>query len=102
MARRKGISEEERSRIWWEKSFKEREELLRERFGETEPPGYVISFSWDDPDLIIPGACALCFPPQGADRHHWLYLGHWLTQPLEHKIPALPEDDVFCLLETDR
>ncbi len=87
MPKRGKISEEDRYRLWWEKSFKEREELLRERFGQTDPPGYVNSFSWDDPELIIPGACALCFPPQSADRHHWLYLGHGLTQPLGPQPP---------------
>ena len=44
MPRRRKISEEDRYRLWWEKSFKEREELLRERFGQTDPPGYVNPF----------------------------------------------------------
>ncbi len=87
MPKRRKISEEDRYRLWWEKSFKERGELLCERFGETEPPGSVTSFSWNDSNLVIPGACALCFPPQGADRHHWLYLSHGLTQPLEPQPP---------------
>ena len=87
MPKRRKTSEEDRHRLWWEKSFKEREELLRERLGQTDPLGYVNSFSWNDPNLIIPGACALCFPPQSVDRHHWLYLGHGLTQPLEPQPP---------------
>ncbi len=55
MPKSRKTSEEDRYRLWWEKSFKEREELLRERFGQTDPPGYVNSFSWDAPELIIPG-----------------------------------------------
>jgi hypothetical protein len=87
MPKRRKISGEDRYRLWWEKSFNEREDLLRERFGETDPPGYVSSFTWADPRLIIPGACALCFPPQREDRQHWLYLSHGLTQPWDPQAP---------------
>ena len=38
MPKRRKINEEDRYRLWWETSFKEREELLRERFGQTDPP----------------------------------------------------------------
>jgi hypothetical protein len=82
VTKRREIGENDRRR-WWMSTFKEREDLLRERFGQTDPPAYVTSFSWSDPDLIIPGACALCFPPDESDRPHWLYLSHGLTQPLE-------------------
>jgi suppressor of fused protein SUFU len=88
MANRRKISEEDRFRLWWMKTFREREDLLRERFGQTDPLGYVTSFSWSDPGLVIPGACALCFPPDETDRPHWLYLGHGLTQPLEPQPPV--------------
>jgi len=55
--------------------------MLQERFGDTSPPNWVTSFSWRDPRLVIPGACALTFPPT-SDRGHWLCLTHGLTQPL--------------------
>jgi len=84
MSRRR--SREDVYRFWWEKTFKEREELLRERFGETEPPGWVMPFSWND--LIVPGACSLCFKPSTPERPHWLYLSHGLTQPLEPEPPV--------------
>lgn len=75
---------------FWERTWQERGEEVRGRFGPTEPPDYVISFSWDTPRL--PGACALVFPPvmntnnaRGAwhRRDHWLYLTLGLTQPLD-------------------
>ena len=76
---------------WWEKTWKEREDLLRSVFGKTEPPDSVIAFSWDRLDMVIPGACTLVFPPKAQDRDHWLYLSHGLTQPLE---PSSTENDV--------
>lgn len=66
---------------WWEETFKEREELLRATFGTTSPLGWVTAFSWDHPRLMIPGACALTFPPKD-HRKLWLCLSHGLTQPL--------------------
>ena len=57
MVKRKKPSEEDGHRLWWEKTFKEREDLLRDLIGQTDPPGYVISFSWTDVNLVIPGAC---------------------------------------------
>jgi len=86
MGKHRRLSEDDRRRYWWEKTFHEREVLLRERFGETDPPGHVISFSWRD--LIVPGACALCFPPKIPERTHWLYLSHGLTQPLKPEPPV--------------
>jgi hypothetical protein len=77
---------------WWERTWSEREDELRRAFGESHPPGsaegYVITFSWDDPERIIPGACALVFPPYPGDRPQagerrddWLYVTHGLAQP---------------------
>jgi hypothetical protein len=72
---------------FWHRTWHEREETVRRAFGETDPPGTVVAFSWDD--LRVPGACALAFPPtQGnrddlAPRDHWLYLTLGLTQPLD-------------------
>jgi hypothetical protein len=77
---------------FWERTWEEREQEVRRRFGPTDPPGTVISFSWND--LRLPGACALVFPPVyqttspgGAwhCRDHWLYLTLGLTQPLDKK-----------------
>ena len=74
---------------FWERTWKEREEEVRRRFGPTDPPDSVVSFSWND--LRLPGGCALVFPPvhdtsgpNGAwyRRNHWLYVTLGLTQPL--------------------
>lgn len=77
---------------FWERTWEERGEELRRRFGPTDPPDTVVSFSWDD--IRLPGACALVFPPvhEASDprgpwhkRDHWLYLTLGLTQPLNRK-----------------
>jgi hypothetical protein len=77
---------------FWGRTWKEREDEVRRLFGDTEPPGYVTSYSWDD--LRLPGGCALAFPPvadnsdlRGAwhKRDHWLHLSLGLTQPLSKK-----------------
>ena len=68
---------------WWEKVWREREDLFKRTFGETSPPGTVIAFSWDDFELTVPGGCALVFPPALPRRHEWLTISHGLTQPLE-------------------
>ena len=81
MGKRRRMNDEDRLQSWWERAWKEREDLFRDRFGETDPPGWVMSFSWNDFSLTIPGACALTFPPDSSDRTHWLTLGHGLTQP---------------------
>lgn len=88
MAKTSDLSDGGRYRRWWEGAFKEREDVLRERFAQTEPPVYVISFSWSDPALIIPGACCLCFPPDSAERSQWLFLSHGLTQPRKPQSPV--------------
>jgi hypothetical protein len=68
---------------WWERVWGERHQLLTTVFGETSPPGMVVSFSWDDFNLMIPGACAMEFPPSGAGRPEWLTISHGLSQPLQ-------------------
>src|SRR5215510_14396670 len=77
---------------FWERTWKEREDEVRRRFGPTEPPGWVTGYSW--PDIRLPGACGLTFPPvndisdqRGAWhlRHDWLYLSLGLTQPLDRE-----------------
>ena len=77
---------------FWERTWEERGDEIRRRFGETDPPGLVISFSWKD--LRLPGACALVFPPVSDAsnpkgpwhrRPDWLYLTLGLTQPLDKK-----------------
>ena len=80
--------DEDAFRSWWERTFREREVVLHDRFGPTEPPGVVTAFSWSDINLIIPGACALCFPPEALGRPHWLCLSHGLTQPDEPQPPV--------------
>jgi hypothetical protein len=75
-----------------ERTWKEREEEVRRRFGPTDPPNWVHSFSWND--IRLPGGCALVLPPVersnnplGAwhERSHWLYLTLGLTQPSTKK-----------------
>jgi hypothetical protein len=77
---------------FWERTWKEREDEVRRRFGPTDPPNWVHSFSWND--LRLPSACALVFPPaqktddpRGAwhERSEWLYVTLGLTQPLDKK-----------------
>ena len=70
---------------WWEEKWKEREDILRSVFGETYPPGMVTSFFWDDFDSMVPGGCALVFPPRTPFRENWLVITHGLTQPLSAK-----------------
>jgi hypothetical protein len=74
---------------FWERTWKERSEAVNVAFGETDPMGMVVSFSWRD-RIRLPGACALQFPPVEArrdpERHRrddWLYLSLGLSQPLD-------------------
>src|SRR5258707_9290438 len=67
---------------WWEEKWKEREELLRSQFGETEPPGEVMAFFWKNLSSMIPGGCSLVFPPHYPERQEWLTIGLGLSQPL--------------------
>jgi hypothetical protein len=48
MPKARDIGEDDHRRLWCMKTFKERGNLLRERFGETNPLGNVISIVWDD------------------------------------------------------
>ena len=77
---------------FWERTWKERNDELLRRFGPTEPPGIVHSYSWSD--VRLPGACAMAFPPTAAqlqsggpwhERNHWLYVTLGLTQPLDEE-----------------
>jgi suppressor of fused protein SUFU len=76
---------------FWERTWKEREQEIRRRFGPTDPPDHVVAFSWSD--VRIPGACALVFPPVERSptlellhpRSYWLYLTLGLTQPIDKK-----------------
>jgi hypothetical protein len=68
--------------LWWQTAWQEREAFLRRQFGETCPPQAVFPFSWNRIDLIVPGGCALVFPPSGHERSSWLHLSLGLTQPL--------------------
>ncbi|MGE5192956.1 MAG: hypothetical protein ACM3U2_10670, partial [Deltaproteobacteria bacterium] len=77
---------------FWARTWREREDEVRRRFGPTEPPGYVTSFSWDT--IRLPGACALTFPPTegGMERNlgwhrrsDWLQMTLGLTQPFDEK-----------------
>ncbi|MEX2216335.1 MAG: hypothetical protein WD768_19645 [Phycisphaeraceae bacterium] len=69
-------------RIWWEQRWKERSDTIRDAFGETIPPGMVTSFSFDEPDLIVPGACAMTFAPTES-RPFYLHMTQGITQPLK-------------------
>lgn len=68
-------------RAWWERTWHERGSAVRNSLGHTTPPGSVHSFAWDDPRLMVPGACALTFSPT-EHRQHWLIITLGLTQPL--------------------
>jgi hypothetical protein len=68
---------------FWERTWNERRESAEAAFGASED--MVMSFSWKD--RVIPGACAVTFPPHrgergAAPRNHWLYLTMGLSQPV--------------------
>jgi|GEM_PF-4331673 len=58
---------EDEFRFLWEQKWSERENLLIDLFGPTEPSGIVLSFPWEGLGFGIPGACALPFPPRVQD-----------------------------------
>lgn len=66
--------------VHWVDTFKEREKVLRDAFGPTYPPNRVVAFSWNNPAIHVPGACALTFSPRPPARSHWLTITHGLTQ----------------------
>jgi hypothetical protein len=68
---------------WWENVWSERHELFKSVYGETSPPGWVISFTWSDFDLMTPGGCAMVFPPLMPGRPDWMTISHGLSQPSE-------------------
>ena len=76
-------------RSWWEKTWAEREDVLWQAFGPSQPPGsppgYVTSIPWSE--VPLPGTCVYTFPPTEGDevagrerRGGWLYLTHGLAQ----------------------
>ena len=78
-------------RDYWERTFRERNEIIFAAYGDTEPSGYVQAFSWSD-RIRLPGACSVSFPPihktSNPPRHardEWLHLSIGLSQPLDKK-----------------
>ena len=63
----------------WKARWEQRGEAVRKVLGDTEPPGSVFPFSWEQ--YILPGACALTFNPTEA-RNDYLTMTLGLTQPL--------------------
>lgn len=77
---------------FWERTWQERSDVLTATFGETEPPGMVTSFSWQD-RIRCPGACAITFPPVERRRdpirharNDWLNVSQGLSQPADKKV----------------
>lgn len=83
---------------WWEKAWIERNMSVQMALGQTSPPGNVHSFSWDDLDLVIPGACAMSFAPN-TRRASWMTISLGLTQPLDKDDTSNPWE--FCLHTKD-
>jgi hypothetical protein len=67
-------------REWWERTWQEREDLIRRIFGDTQPPGMVRAFFWEELRYGVPGGCAMIFPPR-LSRLDWLVLTHGMSQP---------------------
>jgi hypothetical protein len=65
---------------WWRSAWDERGSAMKQELGQLTPPDTVTSFSWDDPRLIIPGACALTFAPTER-RSSYLITSMGMTQP---------------------
>lgn len=66
--------------LWYAAHMKAREDALSAIFGETEPPGQILSPT--DPELTVswPGGGIYQFPPRG-ERSSWHYVTHGLSQP---------------------
>ena len=76
---------------FWEKTWRERSEVIRQAYSDTWPAATVTSFSWSD-RIRCPGACALALPPveetrdpKRYRRDDWLYLTMGLSQPLDEE-----------------
>lgn len=65
------------SKTEWLEQWEERGRAVRAVFGETDPPGKVTSFSWKD--FVLPGACAMTFPPRPG-RMHYTHMTLGLSQ----------------------
>ena len=80
---------------WWTNKWKEREALVRDRFGESVPANSVISYSWPKDEVLLPGACCVQFPPNQV-INSWLSMSIGLTQPLDQNTPGRKWE--FCIL----
>jgi len=76
---------------FWERTWRERSDVIQLAYGDTWPPETVTPFSWSD-RIRCPGACALSLPPidgsRDPRRHRrddWLYLSLGLSQPIDEK-----------------
>jgi hypothetical protein len=74
---------------YWERTWRERNTVLVNAFGDFEPSGTVQAFSWDD-RIRLPGACSVAFPPIEKTsnppryaRDEWLHMSIGLSQPLD-------------------
>jgi hypothetical protein len=76
-----------REDIEWKNRWEERGVAIRRMLGDTEPPGTVLPFSWEQ--YKLPGACALTFKPT-ATRNDYLSMTLGMTQPLRSKDRAYP------------
>ncbi len=84
----------ESEQAWWERTWKEREDLLARCYGRFGVPGHegkVLAFS-GELRLHFPGCCIYAFPPEveggshaartdGSLRDGWLYVTHGPSQP---------------------
>ena len=64
--------------------MKAREDAYAAIFGESDPPGQVLSPGDTELMLNWPGGGIYVFPPRG-DRRGWHYVTHGLSQPLDYE-----------------
>lgn len=67
----------------FEAHMKAREDAYASIFGESDPPGQILSPEDADLALNWPGGGIYVFPPRG-DRRGWHYVTHGLSQPLDY------------------
>lgn len=72
---------------FWVRTWEERGRAVRELLGETVPKGFVTSFSWKE--FLLPGACALTFPPS-SHNPTFLYMTLGPSQPLSEVDVSYP------------